>query len=458
MNSSRALSWFIVLFLVLAIGGTAWWFHRYLHSPEFQVWVKQEASRAAGVPVEFDALDVALTQGIQLTNLRLENTRRPEVGTSSLRVQEIVLSYDWLSLLSRIFKITRLDLTEPKVIILQDPQGRYIMPYQIAAAPTTSSGATSSGSTNQSSSNRLTLEWNRLGITRGAMTIVGSDRIPRIQISGFNVTAQRNTEKENKTPGLTTGQIAIESLRLVNRLTFSRLQLPYQANQSTIQSNNFQATAYSGKTTGAVQFTFGTAQKPYAAQLNTEGWDVNALLAEMAGIPNHLSGRLYAQTSWSGSGTNLSALSGKGTLELRNGQMLDVPIFAVLAQILNIPELAKPVFDTCNAKFTAANQLIQWESIQLRSPFLELASAGTTSFNGALNLNIRMALHPNLTKQMPSMLLNRMTQREDGYRVVTFRVTGTLAQPNLNDLYQQLIVAPGGLLDQGVQRLQNLLQ
>ncbi len=409
-----------LLAIGLLLGGTWFGLNRYILSPGFATRVKTEAQRYTGVPVNFKDTLWELGRGITLSDFEFHNgDTAPAQG--SFKAPQFILKYEWQSLWERKFEITRLTIKSPSVLIGQDTTGSYILPLNWPAP------ATTSASKPESSSSPIGLALKAFNLERGTVEVKDATGATRLLCSGID-TEGKTTDGEK--PGLK-GVLYIGEIWLMQKVKLTSVRSPMALEGDTFSLSALEADAYGGHITGTWQQNFSDPKKSYDLKLNLSDCDVNALLTELDQKNGQISGRVDAKTFWLGPATDPMAISGKGTIELRNGQLIQVPFFKTLSQLLGVPALNQPDVTDCKIEFTVADQLITISSLQLKSALFELSGSGTMGFDLNLKMNCRLDLSPEITQQLPGSLDKLLEKRDNGYRSITFKLTGNAENPKV---------------------------
>lgn len=434
----------LLVALGLLIAGGWWWLNSYVEGPEFSALVKKEGSRLLGVPVEFKGLVWELGRGITLTELDLRNGEKaPAQG--EFKSEQIILKYDWSSLLERRFEITRLTIKHPVVVIGQDANGKYVLPV---APPTSTASipAQTTPTTSGTASSPITLEWRSFNLEKGLVEVKNTDGTRRLLCSGIEMDAKALTGDKK---GLK-GSIGIGEIWLLQKVKITSVRSPMTLEGDLFTLNPIEGETYGGRINGSWEQNFADPKQAYNLKLNLDDCDVNAVLSGVVQQTGMISGRLDAKTLWLGPATDPMAVSGKGTIEVHNGQLINVPVFRSLGQILGVSALSQPDFSEAKVEFTVADQVMSIATLYLKSALFELSGSGTIGFDSALKMQCRLDLHPDLVKQLPTAIAKSLETRENGYGSLPFKLGGTLNQPKVE------LVITAGMVEQATDLLKGL--
>lgn len=436
---------YVVIALVLLIAAGWWALNSYVQSPAFAAQVKLEGSHLLGVPVEFKDVSWNLAQGINLNGLVLHNGG-PSPAVGEFKVDHVVLRYDGASIWKGKLEITRLWISQPTVLIGQDAAGNFVLPVapQAAAAPavppTASTSApataTSAAPTATPSGSLVQISWKKFNVDKGTIEVKGNDGSTRLLCSGIDTYA---LSTEGDKPGLK-GQLHIGEIWLLQKVRITNAHSPMSLEGDTFSLPTIEAEVYGGRATGAWEQNFGDPKKSYNLNLNLTDCDVNAVTSGVLDQTGVISGRLDAKTQWIGPATDPMSVSGNGTVEVRNGQVIQIPFFKTLSQLLGVEALGQPDFSSCKMEFTVADQVATISTLNMKSALFALSGTGTVGFDSSLKMDCHLDLSSDLVKQLPSTIEKALEKHDDGSRSIPFKLTGTIEKPNVELVLSQTMI------------------
>ena len=182
----------------------------------------------------------------------------------------------------------------------------------------------------------------------------------------------------------------------------------------------------------------------YVANLEVKGANVKTLLAEAKSAAG-VTGTLAATGTFEGSG-GLSTMKGRGRGTIADCRVQHGRTLALLAAILQVPELASPDFDECRAEFTQSGARLSTPVLRLVGKAVQLTGEGTVNLTTyALDYRMSLALAPQLfAKVTRPELRPAFRQRDDGFSAIDFRLYGTTLDPQ-TDLLSR--IAKGAATD-----------
>ena len=144
-------------------------------------------------------------------------------------------------------------------------------------------------------------------------------------------------------------------------------------------------------------------------------------------------GKLEGSFEASGKTAEPEALTGRGEILLRDGQVQQYSLLVALGQLLQIEELTQLQLQQAEAKYHITPGLITIDALVLRSPNIRLSGNGTITFDGKLNLDSQLAINSKLRGQLFKMIRdNFVATGEQGYYALAFQVSGTVDRPKTN--------------------------
>jgi len=451
---------FVVILAVLAVGAGVWWVNRYVHSPEFAAEVKGQAGRLAGVPVDFKSINWDMSQGLTIDELTVRNDVANE-QSGILQAKQIKLKYDWKALLNRHFDITEFDIIEPAILIGQQPNGGYRLPIVVSNPSATAAKKAEAAQPAPSGQPGIVLVVQKVVIEKGHLEIKNADGSYNLLCSDINGTAN-NTNPSSESLSLD-GSLNIGEAQFMGKVKITSIRSPFTYKSGVLNFSALEATAYKGKVNGTWESNLFDPKISYNLKLDLQGCDVNDLLGSAFQKPGVVSGKLDAKTLWLGNASEPMGVSGKGSLDVQNGQVINLPAFKNLAQMLGgMNALAQPDFSECKMEYTVGDQVLTVQTLSLKSALFDLSGNGKIKFDSTVDMPMQAGLNPEITKQVPPLISGLLAQRPDGYKIVPFNVTGTVEQPKVDIAMKQgdLVNGVAGLLQQagGKDGAQGLLQ
>jgi hypothetical protein len=167
------------------------------------------------------------------------------------------------------------------------------------------------------------------------------------------------------------------------RLTTVRAQANLVFTNNTMEINDFDADIYNGKLLGHARFVFSEVAPTYVFDFSTERTDVRTLLSAVENRPSRVTGILAGSAQISGWGTDLTALKGKGELQVADGVLWEAPLFGIFSRILGTTKAT-----SAKATFTIADQKVKTDDLQIAAGAFTARSRGQLGFDGKMDFRV----------------------------------------------------------------------
>jgi len=195
-----------------------------------------------------------------------------------------------------------------------------------------------------------------------------------------------------------------------------------------LRIDDFTADAYDGRLRAACVVDLNLQPAGYRASLVAEDCGVSALLRDLDAGGSDDQGLLTGQLSIRGQGADLGTMEGEGNLEIRDGVLLEMPLFGIFSAILEdlSPGLGQTKLTRATARFAIRNSRVKTDDAEAAAGVFTLKARGSTSFDGSLDYRIQAQLFravPGLN--IPGIILGKMLE---------YKVGGTLGAPNYRPL------------------------
>jgi hypothetical protein len=167
----------------------------------------------------------------------------------------------------------------------------------------------------------------------------------------------------------------------------------------------------------------------YVAHLEVRGAEVKTLLSE-AKSAGRLTGTLAAGAAFEGRG-GLRTLKGHGQGTVADCRVDQGRPLALLAGLLQVPELASPDFEECRFEFTLSRSRLSTPVLRLEGKAVRLTGRGSLDLEtSGLDYQMTLALAPRLfAKVTRPELRSAFKPQGDGFSAIDFRLYGTTLEP-----------------------------
>jgi uncharacterized protein involved in outer membrane biogenesis len=412
-----------VLFVVVLLAGLVYASRLVasLNTPAFKKQVLDEASAAVGTKVDVNKMDIDVLSGVTLVGVSVAN---PPPFTGSLATaEEVVLRYRLRSLLAGHVEVQRLSLKKPVLAFAMDPRGTFNY-EKLGGAGGAKPAAPAPASTGGGASSMLRLVISRLAVEDGEMTMVDDRKASVMKAQDADLESAFTVSggvAEGK------GKASISNLVLADMLFVRGVSSPLEMSKERVRLAPIKGKLAGGDVNGDLKLDLKKAA--YAMGLEVKGASVDTLLKE-AGSSRAMTGSLQAKASFEGTG-GLPTLKGHGSAEVKDCKLQKSTVMALLAGVLQLPELADPSFDECRMEFTIGSNRVQTPVLSLKGKALQMTGKGTMSLaTSALDYDMDLALSkPLVDKIGVKELRAAFKDRGDGFSTVAFKVTGTTERP-----------------------------
>lgn len=422
----------VAVVVVVVLGALAYGAHLVgkLNSPEFQEQVRAEVSRTLGAEVRLDSMDIALTSGVTLRAMAIENPAPFEGDLFS--ADAFVLRYKLWSLLSGRVEVEQIALDAPTLNLVVDKEGRYN--YEALGGEGAGAGAEGSGNAVEpTSGGTADVESTSLDIVLSDVSVSGASvsmldqstdtMLMKIDDANFMSSLQVSG-------GVTQGQAkaSIATISMADMLFVRDVSAPLDMSKESVKLAHIEANVAGGKATGSVIAHLQDGFR-YEVALNLDGVDVKTLLKEAQSAAT-VAGTLQAETSFEGTGP-LPTMTAKGHGEVTDCRIEDSKMMALLSTVMKVPELANPEFEQCRVEFTMAKSVLSTPVVSLKGRAIQLTGEGTLNLvSSKVAYDMELALAEELLAKIPMQELRAaFKKRDDGFSVVAFKVFGTSEKP-----------------------------
>jgi hypothetical protein len=439
----RVLVAVLVLVVVVVLGAVAYGVHfvRKLDTPEFQRQLLEQVKAAVGTDVRVKEMDISLLSGVTLKGIRVANP--PPVPGDLLTADAFVLRYRLWPLLARRLDVERVSLERPALGLVMDARGVFNYERLGGRGPRTSASA--------GVAVPLNIVLKKLEVDHGSVTLTddAGARLLTMKDVGF----QSAFDIEGGV-ARGSGNASIGSMSLGDLLFLRSVRAPLTLSKETLTLAPIRADVAGGSARGDVTVHLKGGFR-YVANLDVKDVKVETLLAE-AKSTAAMAGTLAAKATFEGSG-GVATMRGHGQGTVTGCRVEGARTLALLASVLQLPELARPDFDECRAEFTQSGYRVQTPVVVLSGKAVQLRGAGTIDLRTyALDYRMSLALAPHLFAKMTRPELRpAFQQRADGFSTIDFRLYGTTLAPQTDLLAR---VAKGAATEAVKKELERLFR
>jgi hypothetical protein len=415
----RALLVGLVLVLVVVVAAAGYGVHLVgqLNTPAFQKALLAQAAATAGTDVRVKEMDISLLSGISLKGIAIANPA-PFPG-DFLTAEAFVLRYRLRPLLAGRVEVERLALERPRLALAMDTRGGFN--YERLG------GAASAGArgTAPAAVAPLRIVLKHLAVEDATVVVTDHTKARLLTVEGADFRSAFELEG-----GIARGfgKATIESVNLADLLLLRGVDAPLSMSKQTVALAPIRGRVAGGAATGDLTVHLKGGFR-YVANLEVKGANVKTLLAEAESAAG-VTGTLAAKGTFEGSG-GLSTMKGRGQGTIADCRVDHGRTLALLAAVLQLPELASPDFDECRAEFTQSGARLSTPVLRLVGKAVQLTGEGTVNLGtSALDYRMSLALAPPLFAKLTRPELRpAFRQRGDGSAEIDFRLYGTTLAP-----------------------------
>lgn len=438
----RALLAVAALLAVVVLGAVAYGIHlvRSLNTPLFQKRLLEQAKATVGAEVRVREMDVSLLSGVSLKGIAVANPA-PFPG-DLLTADAFVLRYRLRPLLSGRLDVERVSLEGPALSLLMDVRG--VFNYERL-------GRGSRKTTPAGVAVPLRVVLKRLEVDHGSVTLTDATKARLLTAKDVRL---RSSFDISGGASRGSGEATVASMSFADLLFLRSVRSPVSLAADTVTLAPVRADVAGGSAGGDVTVhTKGGFR--YVAHLDVKGVKVETLLAE-AKSKGGLAGTLAGKATFEGSG-GIATMTGRGEGTVSGCQVEDSRTLALLASVLQVPELASPDFDDCRAEFVQSGYRVSTPVVLLSGKAVQLRGAGAVDLRtDGLDYQMNLALAPRLFAKVTRRELRpAFKPRADGFSTIDFHLSGTTAAPQTDILSR---IAKGAAEDAVRKQLERLLR
>jgi len=229
------------------------------------------------------------------------------------------------------------------------------------------------------------------------------------------------------------GRVNVEKIALRDRFFLQKLESPMHYHPAELSLPKIAARCGGGEVKGEFALQTQTEDSPFSVGVNFHDIQADQLVAEAGGPKGVVRGKLEGAFEANGKSADAAALTGKGEIYLREGQLQQYSLLVALGQILQVEELTQLQLQQAEAKYHIDPGVVTIDQLVLRSPNIRVTSTGTISFKGKMRLQSQLAINDKVRAQLFSPIRDNFQPiDEPGFSAVDFQVSGTIDRPKTN--------------------------
>jgi hypothetical protein len=441
----------------------------YVQSQGAQGKIQQELSRSLGVPLNIRSMSVTPWGGLELSGITIPQTMSGG-QKDFLKARTFRLRVRFLSLFSRRLVIKEVSLVGPKVVWLQNKEGKWRLPKAQAARPATVS-TNQPSATPQAEAERQFVQTNTApavstnpaGVPSSVKATVKDEpherepklavapEVRRVSVKDGNFTfLDQNGRLVASFAGVDfrtnirsalafRGDAKVTRVSLRDRFFLDQLRSPLRYEPDVLELSKISARVAEGEVNGYFAMQPEAEDSPFTTSIKFHDVLADQLVENAGGAKGMVKGKLEGSFQAWGKTSDPEALVGQGEISLRDGRVQQYKLLVLLGEILQIEELQELHLEQADAKYHVSPGLVTIDELVLRSPNIRLTSSGTVAFDGTLQLNSQLAINDRIRGQLFKAIRDNFHRiDEPGYSAIEFQVGGTVERPSTN-LVEQVV-------------------
>ncbi|MFH1998113.1 MAG: AsmA-like C-terminal region-containing protein [Planctomycetota bacterium] len=216
----------------------------------------------------------------------------------------------------------------------------------------------------------------------------------------------------------------------VNDRLFTDVESNFRIDDEKLEFSRFQGAFYGGKVSGLgdtpISLRF-VAPRSFQGSLDLDKTSLKHLLDRKDYAFKNVDGKLSAHLDFHGDLDNLHQVEAAGRVEIKEGSLIEVPLFSDLSRVIgSVFAMEPPTFSGGKTLFAYKGGNFELTDVVLESPFVQLTGGGVASFDG---LDMRFIPATGLLPSIPIVgdIVNLI---KDG--ILTFNVSGPWRNLNVN--------------------------
>ena len=422
----------ITIGAVLALGALAvLGLNVYIQRPATQSRIEEKAGQRLGMPLKITGASLTPWGG-----LRLESARVPQTGQGSdtgnfLETSGFVARFKLLPLFAGRLEVTSVNLSNPKVVWVQNARGKWRLPQLAKAVPNT---AAPENRNENSPRPKMQFTIDRFRVKGGTFDFFDKKHARVASFAGLELDAPAITADS------VSGTARCPATSVADVVFPKNFRTPFVYRDSTLKLSGIETDVAGGRVAGDFQIIIDKADSPYVADVRLENVDVNRLLVEAGGEPGQVTGALGGWLDLYGITRGTDAIGGSGRIILQNGHVRENAILQIIGQVLQIDELARLDLSEAQADFLVASGSVWIDPLVLQSPNLKLTVRGSIRLEDKkIAADARLEMNQKITAKIPAIIGNQLKRAENGDgSYIDFAIRGTVDKPK-TDLAERLI-------------------
>jgi uncharacterized protein involved in outer membrane biogenesis len=416
-------------------------FNIHLQSAAMQEQMRRAAIDTIGLPLNIRSSYYTPWSGIKLRGLVMPDMEN--AGVNFLEASEFQIVFRLFPLLERKFVVRRLCLSEAVLTWRQNSGGQWRIPRDPALAmPSTSvtpavtppTSETTSAASSADSAPVFSLQVENFEVRRSRVLFENRDGWPLLDAEG--ITARADVEPG----GNARGSAMIPEAVLAGLILAQDVGAEFVLQDGLLTLSEIRGLVADGKISGTGTVATRTLGSPYDWDLQLAELNIARITLPASFSGTRLEGILNANLNLEGKNAPQRQVRGQSRVDLANGRLIPSSQWQNIGQALGIAELQSTALSEAFAELRIVDDNIFIEPLWLRSQEFAIEVRGPVTRSGSLNLEGRLLLSASAATRVTALTGRTLpsSPRLEGFREISFRITGTLENPR-SDLASQLL-------------------
>jgi hypothetical protein len=436
----------VVLVVALLVG-----LNLYIQSPGAQARIQEELSKALRLPLKITNTSVSPWSDLRITGISI-----PDGEANFLEATSFSARYRLLPLLQGKLVISEMQVQSPKVIWIQNAEGKWKLPSpEKAAAISREEGPSSATPAPAPASKEVAktakedkhpakkkdfvVQVDRFDIKDGTFELLDKDRNPAATFQGVTMTYTKLSAEHVEGTAMIAKAVWADGYTLENIST----PFSYMSADQELWFSDVSATLAGGSLRGNYRSRLEGDHTRFICKLSVDRINLEPLIVQGGGEVGQASGEMRGKFEMRGDTERMDKAEGQGTLELRNARFRQFTLLQDLGRIFEIREFADFYISEGQTEFRVSGEKITLDQVTLLAPSLEIGAKGTVRLDKnekkerKLALEARLSVDKSVISRLPIDISKSFATDERGRLAIDFKVSGTLDRPK-TDLDEKL--------------------
>jgi uncharacterized protein involved in outer membrane biogenesis len=435
----------LLLLAVIAVAGLGFYLASKLNTSELEKQVLAQAKATLGTEIQVQDMEVSLLSGVTLEGIRIANPA-PFAG-DLLTAEAFVLRYRLLPLLAGRVQVDRLALEKPVLALAMDAKGGFN--YEKLGGAATKGAPATPGQAAPTAAAPLRIVMKSLAVENGSVVMNDQTKARLMAVEDIDF---RSAFEVARGVAQGAGQVTIGKANFADVLFVRGVKAPLSMSKEKVTLSPIRGALAGGEVSGDLKVDLKGGFR-FTTDLGVKGASVKTLLAE-SGSAAALSGTLSGKAHFEGKG-GLATMRGQGSADIASCRAENSRVLALLASVLQVPELANPDFEACRVEFNQTGSRFATPVVKLTGDAVRLSGRGSVNLDtSGLDYEMTLGLAPKLFAKITRPELRAgFKEGTDGFATIDFRLYGTTLEPKTDLLSRVGKAAATGVAKDQVNKL-----